>query len=80
MMNSNYRSFLLCVNYSRLKHETLTTIPPIHAYINRINTRLVFKTKDEYKLELQTPEAMKLFGSTKKISRQNKKRIKYSKS
>ena len=27
------------------KHETLTTIPPIHVYINRINNRLVFKIK-----------------------------------
>ena len=53
------------------KHGTLTTIP-IHAYINRINNRLVFKIKDGYKIELQTPETMKLFGSTKKINRQNK--------
>ena len=29
--------------------------------------------KDGYKLELQTPQTMKLFGSTKKINRQNKK-------
>ena len=49
------------------KYETLTTIPPIHVYINRINNRLVFKIKDGYKLELQTPETMKLFGSTKKL-------------
>ena len=27
----------------------------------------MFKIKDEYKLELQTPETMKLFGSTKKL-------------
>ena len=46
-------------------HETLTKIPPIHVYINRINNRLVFKIKDVCKLELQTPETMKLFGSTK---------------
>ena len=54
------------------KHETLTTIPPIHVYINRINNRLVFKIKDGYKLELQTPEKVKLFGSRKEINRQNK--------
>ena len=30
------------------KHETLTTIPPIHAYINRISDRLLFKIKDRY--------------------------------
>ena len=31
------------------------------------NNRLVFKIKDGYKLELQTPETIKLFGSTKKL-------------
>ena len=30
---------------------TLTTIPPINVYINRINNGLVFKIKDRYKLE-----------------------------
>ena len=52
---------------------SLTTIPPIHVNINRINSRLVFKIKDGYKLELKKPETMKLFGSTKKNNRQNKK-------
>ena len=46
------------------KHGTLTTSPPIHVYINRINNRLAFKIKDGYNLELQT---LKLFGSTKKL-------------
>ena len=32
------------------KHETLTTIPHIHVYINRINNRLVFKIKVGYKI------------------------------
>ena len=32
------------------------------------NDRLKFKLKDGYKLELQTPETMKLFGSTKVFS------------
>ena len=49
------------------KHKTLTAIPPIHVYINRVNNKLVFKIKDEYKLELQRPETMKLCGSTKKL-------------
>ena len=35
--------------------------------MKRINIRLLFKTKDEYKLALQRPETMKLFGSTKKL-------------
>ena len=54
------------IEYIIKKHETLTTLPPIHVYINRINNRLVFKIKDGYKLELQMPETMKLFSSTKK--------------
>ena len=33
----------------------------------------MFKIKDEYKLELETPETMKLFGSREKTNRQNKK-------
>ena len=38
------------------KPETLTTVPHIHIYINRINNRLVFKIKGGYKLEFQTRE------------------------
>ena len=53
-----------CTKYNKNKHETLPTNLPIHIYINRINNRLVFQIKDEYKLELQIPEKMKLFGST----------------
>ena len=33
----------------------------------------MFKRKDGYKLELQTPETMKLFGSTKKLIGKTKK-------
>ena len=32
-----------------------------------IDNRLVFAIKDGYRLELQTPETMKLFCSTKKL-------------
>ena len=32
----------------------------------------MFKTKDGYKLELQTPETMKLFGSMKKLIEKTK--------
>ena len=53
------------IDYIIKKHEIFTTIPPIPVYINRNNNSLVFKIKDGYKLELQTPEIMKLLGSTK---------------
>ena len=55
------------IKYIIRKHETLTTIHPIHVYNNGINKRLVFKIEDGYKLELQTPKTMKLFGSTKEL-------------
>ena len=53
--------FKIILNISLKKHETLTVIPPVHIYINRYNKRLVFKIKDGCKLELQTPETIKLF-------------------
>ena len=56
------------IEYIIKKHKTLTWIPPIYVYINRINN----KSKDGHKLELQTLETMKLFGNTKKINSQNK--------
>ena len=55
------------IEYIIKKHETLTAIPPIHVYINRINNRLVFKINDRYTLELQTAETMNLFGSIKNL-------------
>ena len=69
--------------YSRLsqvhhkKHKTLTSTPLIHVYVNRIKNGLVFKIKDGYKLELQTPEAMRLFGSPKKSIDKTKTEKKY---
>ena len=48
------------------KHETLTENPPIQVYPNKIKNRIVFKIKNGYKVELLTPETMKLLGSTKK--------------
>ena len=48
-------------------HAVLTANPPINICISRINNRLFFKIKDGYKLELQTPETMKLIDSNKKL-------------
>ena len=49
------------------KHETLTDKPSIKIYPNKIKNRIVFKIKNGCKLELLTPETMKLLGSTKKV-------------
>ena len=54
------------VEYIIKKHEALPTNPLFQIYIKRINKKLVLKIKDWYKVELQTPETMKLFGSTQK--------------
>ena len=42
------------------KYETLTENPPVQIYPNKIKNRIVFKIKTGYKLELLTPETMKL--------------------
>ena len=48
-------------------HEALTENPPIWIYQNKIKNRTTFKIKTGYKLELLTPETMKLLGSSKKV-------------
>ena len=47
-------------------HETLARNPPIQIYPNKIKSRIVFKIKAGYKLELWSSETKKIFGSTKK--------------
>ena len=49
------------------KHETLFENPSVQIYPYKIKNRIIFKIKDGYKLELLTPETMKLLGSTKKV-------------
>ena len=49
------------------KHETLTENPPVQIYLNKIKSRIVFKIKTGYKLQLLTPEAIRLLGSTKRM-------------
>ena len=54
------------------KHATLTENPSVQIYPNRIQNRIVFKIKIEYKLELLTPETMKLLGIRKKYADKDK--------
>ena len=49
------------------KYETLAGNPPIQIYPNKMKNRIVFEIKTGYKLELLSPEIMKLLGSTKKM-------------
>ena len=57
----NYFEFII------KKHETLTENPPVQIYLNKIKSRIVFKIKTGYKLELLTPKTMKLLGSAKNV-------------
>ena len=49
------------------KYEVITENSPVQIYPSKIKNRIVFKIKTGYKLELLTPETMKLLGSTKKV-------------
>ena len=44
----------------------MTENPPVQIYPNKIKSRIVFKIKTSYKLEILTPETMKLLGNTEK--------------
>ena len=46
--------------------------PPVQIYPNKTKSRIVFKIKTGYKLELLTPETIKLLGSTKKDADKDK--------
>ena len=49
------------------QHEVLSDNPPIYIYINRIKIkRWIYQHKRGYNLELETPDTMKLLGSTHK--------------
>ena len=48
------------------KHENLTKNPSVQIYPNKMKNKIYFRIKTGYKLELLTPETMKLLGSTKK--------------
>ena len=54
------------------KHETLTENLPVQIYPTKIKNRIVFKIKIGYKLELLSPQTMKLLRSTKKDVDQDK--------
>ena len=47
-------------------YEAIEANPSVQIYTNKIKNRIVFKIKTGYKLELLSPETMKLLGSTKK--------------
>ena len=50
--------------YILKRHGESTDNTSIQIYVNKIKNRVIFKIKNGYALELQTPETMKLLGST----------------
>lgn len=66
------------VGYFIRGHETLSSIPHIYVFNNRINNILVLFIKKGYKLKFL--EAIKLLYSTKNTNRQNIKWRKRTKS
>ena len=51
--------------YILKKHRENIVNPSIRIYINKIETRVTFKIKTRYYLQLLTPKTIKLLGSTK---------------
>ena len=58
--------FKITLNSLLKKNETLTENPQFQIYPNKFKNKIVFKIKTGYKLELLTPETMKLLESAKK--------------
>ena len=48
------------------KHEAIAGNPSVQTFVNKIETRIVFKIKTRYKLEFLSKEIMQLLGSSKK--------------
>ena len=50
--------------YILKKHNENVDNPSIRIYVNKIESRITFKIKNGYCLQLLTPETMKLLGNT----------------
>ena len=58
-----------CLEYILEKHGEDIDEPSLQIYVNKTENRIIFKIKNEYSLELLTPETMKLPRTTEnKIS------------
>ena len=59
--------------YMLKKHGEDIDKASVQIYVNKIENRITFKIKNGYSLELLTPEAMKVLGSTKNKKLKTKK-------
>ena len=64
MVRILYQIFKIISNTFCKKHGENTNKPSVQIYLNKIKNRITFRIKDGYRLELLTPETMKLLGST----------------
>ena len=67
-----FQTFKIILSTSLKKHENIANNLPVQIYVNKIKNRIGFKIKTGYKLELLSPETMKLLASTKKDVNVNK--------
>ena len=72
MMNLNYQMdrilyqiFKIILSIFKKKHEKDIDKPSVQIYVNKIENRVIFKTKNGYSLKLLTPETMELLGGKK---------------
>ena len=66
--------FKITLNSLLKKNETLTENPQFQIYPNKFKNKIVFKIKTGYKLELLTPETIRLLGSKEKVVDKDKNR------
>ena len=67
------QAFNITLNiFKKTKHEEDIDKPLLQIYVNKIENRVTFKTKNGYSLELLTHETMKLLGSTENKITKNK--------
>ena len=60
MDNILFQTFKIILSTLLKKHETIANNPLVEIYPNKIKNRIVFKIKTGYKLELLSPDKMKL--------------------
>ena len=68
------QTFKIILSTLLKKHAAIADNPPVQIYTNRIKNRIAFKIKTGYKLELLSPETIKLLGSIKKDDDQDEDR------
>ena len=64
MDHIQYQVFKIILSIFLKKHDENVDNPSIRIHVNKIENRITFKIKNEYYLEILTPETLKLLGST----------------